>query len=203
VTDKEPIPGQDEWATLYRVTLPGYPEGDSEWSTVLYPGSFTYTFAEPVSKVWVRMYRYIPWAGYPSGILEPFDSASMGNTPWEFRRAVAGDANGDGMVDVGDLGILAANYGAIAGLSWSKGDFNSDGAVDVGDLGILAAHYGEGVANPSSADFNADYAKVFGTTVSNDDALATGNSSLACSTLGLPLVAGLVLMGLMLVKLEE
>jgi hypothetical protein len=72
------------------------------------------------------------------------------------------------MVDVGDLGILAANYGKTCGMSWENGDFNGDGAVDIGDLGILAARYGEGMANPSSVDFSADYDRTFSTTVTND-----------------------------------
>jgi hypothetical protein len=55
---------------------------------------------------------------------------------------ISGDANLDGAVDVGDLGILAANYGVSSGAIWVMGDFNADGAVDVGDLGILAANYG-------------------------------------------------------------
>ena len=59
--------------------------------------------------------------------------------------SLPGDANGDGMVDVGDLGILAANYGTASGATWGQGDFNSDGAVDVGDLGILASCYGEDI----------------------------------------------------------
>lgn len=111
---------------------------------------------------------------------------------------IPGDANGDRMVDVGDLGILAANYGG-SGKTWAQGDFNGDGLVDVGDLGILAAHYGEGVS--AALDFNADYAKAFGTTVAEDD--SAKDSSSICSGLGLPLIAGLALMGLMLVKLEE
>jgi hypothetical protein len=57
-----------------------------------------------------------------------------------------GDANLDGSVDVGDLGILAANYGESSGATWFEGDFNGDGEVDVGDLGILAANYGAGSA---------------------------------------------------------
>jgi uncharacterized protein (DUF2141 family) len=57
---------------------------------------------------------------------------------------IPGDANGDGEVDVSDLGILAANYGLTAGADWSMGDFNTDGTVDVSDLGILAANYGTG-----------------------------------------------------------
>jgi len=116
----------------------------------------------------------------------------------------AGDANGDGKVNVGDLGILAANYGRNLqadsiepSLWWGLGDFNNDGHINVGDLGILAANYGSGTSS-----FEADYAKVFGEAAdeeTDDDA----DSSTLCSQLGLPMIAGLVLMGLMLVKLDE
>jgi hypothetical protein len=120
--------------------------------------------------------------------------------------SVSGDANLDKMVDVGDLGILAANYGG-SGKTWAQGDFNGDGLVDVGDLGILAANYGSG--SNQSIDFSADYAKAFGTTVGTDTSAddtvnETGNA--VCSGLGLPLVAGLLLAGMMLLgisKLEE
>jgi LysM repeat protein len=110
-----------------------------------------------------------------------------------------GDANGDGSVDVGDLGILAANYGG-SGKNWSQGDFNGDTFVDVGDLGILAAHYGQG--SSSTLNFNADYAKVFGTAALDDEDNINEGSAI-CSVLGLPLIVGLVLMGLMLVKWDE
>ena len=60
--------------------------------------------------------------------------------------ALMGDANLDKNIDVGDLGILGANYGAASGKDWATGDFNSDGAVDVGDLGILGANYGSASA---------------------------------------------------------
>jgi hypothetical protein len=103
------------------------------------------------------------------------------------------------MVNVGDLGILAANYGG-SDKTWEQGDFNNDGLVNVGDLGILAANYGAGVNG--AADFAGDYAKVFGSAVEDDDSEVTEGSSL-CSGLGLPLLAGLLLAGLMLVKLEE
>jgi hypothetical protein len=52
-----------------------------------------------------------------------------------------GDANGDGAVDVTDLGILAKNYDTLTGATWAMCDFNGDGAVDVTDLGILAKNY--------------------------------------------------------------
>jgi hypothetical protein len=113
---------------------------------------------------------------------------------------ILGDANDDGMVDVGDLGILAANYGGLD-KTWALGDFNNDGLVDVGDLGILAAHYGEGSTN--AANFSEDYAKAFGTTVTDDAESDATNSNSVCGALGLPLIAGLLLMGMLLVKLEE
>ena len=115
-----------------------------------------------------------------------------------------GDANKDGVVNVGDLGILAANYGRdlqAQGVAqaewWGLGDFNGDGTVNVGDLGILAANYGS-----SGSSFEADYAKVFGTAATEDESDETDSFSF-CSGLGLPLIAGLMLMGLMMVKNEE
>jgi hypothetical protein len=107
---------------------------------------------------------------------------------------IPGDANDDGVVNVGDLGILAANYGG-SDKTWEQGDFNGDGLVNVGDLGILAANYGS-----SGSSFQADYAKVFGSAVEDDNSETSGS---LCSGLGLPLIAGLALMGLMWVKLEE
>jgi hypothetical protein len=112
---------------------------------------------------------------------------------------ITADANGDGKVNVGDLGILAANYGMLSGATWEKGDFNGDGMVNVGDLGILAAHYGEGVSG--LVNFTADYAKVFGTAV--EAAAEEEADSLVCSSLGLPLIAGLFLMGLCLMNRTE
>ena len=54
-----------------------------------------------------------------------------------------GDTNGDGVVSIKDLSIMAAHYGMTSGATWSMGDFNSDGAVGLDDLSILAAHYGD------------------------------------------------------------
>ena len=58
---------------------------------------------------------------------------------------IAGDANKDGAVDVGDLGILSTCYG-LDDATWEMGDFNGDGVVNVGDLGILSTYYGSDMA---------------------------------------------------------
>ena len=112
---------------------------------------------------------------------------------------IAGDANRDGKVDVSDLGILAANYGASSGATWMTGDFNGDGKVDVSDLGILAANYGSG--SGAALDFSADAAALG---LSADAKVETpAGSTLGCGSAGLPLVAGLLLLGVFLTKLEE
>ena len=54
---------------------------------------------------------------------------------------IYGDANHDGKIDVGDLGIIGTNW-KRTGVGWEQGDFNRDGVVDVGDLGMMGAHYG-------------------------------------------------------------
>jgi hypothetical protein len=48
-----------------------------------------------------------------------------------------GDLDGDGDVDLADLGILLASYGIDDG-----GDLDGDGDTDLADLGILLANYG-------------------------------------------------------------
>jgi len=62
-----------------------------------------------------------------------------------------GDANLDGKVDVGDLGVLGQYYGRTSGMTWQTCDFNGDGAVDVGDLGILGDNYGQNSPPPAPA----------------------------------------------------
>ncbi len=59
-----------------------------------------------------------------------------------------GDFNGDGNVDITDLGILATNWQGSP-RTFSQGDFNYDTKVDISDLGILATKWQTGVTAPS------------------------------------------------------
>lgn len=125
---------------------------------------------------------------------------------------IPGDINNDDIVDVGDLGILAANYGITEGATRAMGDINNDGAVDVGDLGILAANYGKNTTNMADSmsdniDYTVDCNKVF--SAASESATTTAkrynvntNEGASCSDVGLPLIMGLSLMGLMIVKLD-
>jgi hypothetical protein len=51
---------------------------------------------------------------------------------------LTGDFNWDGVVDVGDLGILSGNFNTT-NKTFEEGDADGDGDVDSGDLGIYAA----------------------------------------------------------------
>lgn len=56
-------------------------------------------------------------------------------------QAANADINGDGVVNISDLSILAANY-AKTGRTFAQGDLNGDGVVNISDLSILAANWG-------------------------------------------------------------
>jgi hypothetical protein len=73
---------------------------------------------------YTHLERYLEWLLNPTSIIPHFHM---------------GDANVDGLVDVGDLGVLAFNWNQPA--AYAGGDFTGDGFVDVGDLGVLAFNW--------------------------------------------------------------
>jgi ELWxxDGT repeat protein len=60
---------------------------------------------------------------------------------------LAGDANGDRVVNFNDLLVLARNYNT-AGAGWADGDFNGDGVVNFNDLLMLARNYNKTLEVP-------------------------------------------------------
>ena len=75
---------------------------------------------------------------------------------FEFRfNVVAGDANGDNIVNEGDLNIVALNWQQR--VDGRAGDANNDGFVDAADLNILALNWQRPVLGKvDNADFNGD-----------------------------------------------
>jgi hypothetical protein len=59
---------------------------------------------------------------------------------YEFQLSCRADLDGSGTVDLGDLGILLADFGCTG--SSCPGDIDCDGDTDLGDLGILLAEFG-------------------------------------------------------------
>ena len=81
--------------------------------------------------------------GDPRGIAKNI-GLGIGNI--ELFAAVPGDATLDKIINIGDLTILAGNFGAT-GLAtadkWISGDFTGDGNVNIGDLTLLAGNFGD------------------------------------------------------------
>ena len=74
-------------------------------------------------------------------------------------QRLQGDANGDMLVDVADLGILSAGWGTFADTTLASNlryaaDFNGDLIVDVGDLGMLSGGWGSTIAQTWTSDLN-------------------------------------------------
>ena len=59
---------------------------------------------------------------------------------------LAGDANGDGVVNISDFAVLRANFGV--GSVFSRGDFNYDGTVNISDFAILRGNFGSDPGEP-------------------------------------------------------
>jgi len=85
--------------------------------------------------------------------LEVFSATNNGDgvglTEWQLAGVAGGvpgphpgDANGDGVVDLQDFGLLKDNFGMTEGATWGQGDFTGDGAIDLQDFGILKDHFG-------------------------------------------------------------
>jgi hypothetical protein len=58
------------------------------------------------------------------------------------RVALAGDANLDDIVDIGDFAMLAGNFNTSSQI-WQSGDFTHDGLVDIADFAILAGNFNQ------------------------------------------------------------
>ncbi|MDG0810553.1 amidase family protein [Cohnella rhizosphaerae] len=76
-----------------------------------------------------------------NGALQSASPQKLGIASQETALGVTGDLNGNNAVDVGDLSILVAHYGAKStDAGWSlvsAADFNSDGTIDIADLAAL------------------------------------------------------------------
>jgi hypothetical protein len=90
-----------------------------------------YTFAEAA---WSAS-RQLSWVG-----------TVVGDPLMTWKQLLPGDANVDGVVDMGDLAAMGPHWGQSCyggGYSWTKGDLNGDGFVDMIDLSMISASWGQ------------------------------------------------------------
>jgi hypothetical protein len=54
----------------------------------------------------------------------------------------AEDVNGDGVVDIGDVGLIGAHWGEHGAPGWIPEDVNRDGVIDISDVGLVGVCWG-------------------------------------------------------------
>jgi len=64
---------------------------------------------------------------------------------WMLVSSLVGDINGNGKVDMKDIGYTARGFMCIPGdLLWDPvADLNNDGRINMNDIGTVARHFGE------------------------------------------------------------
>ncbi|MFT3788672.1 MAG: dockerin type I domain-containing protein [Tepidisphaeraceae bacterium] len=135
---------------------------NNQWALIPKPfGTFTRGSIDGRTIVTLTPAQLLPDGSYrltllPNAVNDPTGRSSGAATSFTFR-ILAGDADGNGVVNFTDLLVLARNYGA-AGSTFTQGDFNRDGNVNFSDLLILASRYGKTVTPPAGvAGASADH----------------------------------------------
>src|SRR5205085_12066278 len=105
---------------------------------------------------------------YYTSLPNTFKGQAIDSSSVLIRYTASGDANLDGLVDLTDFTILAANFNG-SGKRSALGDFNYSGNVDLTDFTMLAANFNFAVPDGAGA------AATLGSTVPEPAALgATG-----------------------------
>lgn len=70
-----------------------------------------------------------------------FLGQSVDSTSLLLRFTLPGDANLDGIVNITDFALLAANFNTSS--YWAKGDFNYNGVTNINDFALLASNFNQ------------------------------------------------------------
>jgi len=141
-TDRDPngVPVEDTVHYTVREADPNGRPGEVVWHTLMPSGEAEYFHFNPdYSPVAVDTYA---WASqYLGSGVETQRGLGLVVDDFTFMTTISGDITGDGVVDLGDLGVLAGNWGST-NACWLAGDMNQDLNVDLTDVGILAGNWG-------------------------------------------------------------
>jgi hypothetical protein len=104
-------------------------------------------------------FKFVRWEDIARGanpnltIHSTFDPRAAFSPPGPATKPAAGDADGDGRIDLADYAVLTASFGSAGVLPWSlggwiAGNFNDDDRVDGADYTIWADNYTGAAGTP-------------------------------------------------------
>ena len=93
----------------------------------------------------------VAWEGLPDGLGVALDRSVGGSVSVEVVPVCPGDADGDGLVGLGDLLAVLAGFGDPAAGGIADGDFDGSGVVDLPDLLVVLGEFGEACAGVRAA----------------------------------------------------
>ena len=66
-----------------------------------------------------------------------------------------GDANRDGVVNIGDVNVISQHFNA-SNATWDQGDLNGDKTVNIGDVNLISTSFNKSLSNGSYVRFGTN-----------------------------------------------
>ena len=122
-------------------------------------GDFTFTALK--DGVWVVSYQHPQYVNSCSIT----QTQNGGTTVMDNETMIAGDINGDGIIDIADFTVISATYGSSMGDAEfsAAADLNGDNVINIFDLTILGSHFGINGCDPSTIVPQVDPSVTFST----------------------------------------
>jgi hypothetical protein len=113
-------------------------DNGASWSD---PVPFT---TDPYEDMWVAATQTRDLELWVTWTSDRADQPDYGNWDVYYKTSLVGDINGDGVVSIMDLAIVAVAYGSYQGHPNYNIDYdlNGDGIIDILDLSIIGRNYG-------------------------------------------------------------
>ena len=139
--------------------------GDRTVST-LADANGDFSFTDLKDGVWVVSYQHPQYVNSCS-ITQTHNG---GTTVMDDETMIAGDINGDGIIDIADFTVISSTYGSNMGDAEfsAAADLNGDNMINVFDLTILGSHFGINGCDPSTVVPHIDPSVTFSSTMVPD-----------------------------------
>ncbi|BCD96231.1 dockerin type I domain-containing protein [Marinagarivorans cellulosilyticus] len=134
-----------------------------------------FTFTDLKNGVWVVSYKHPQYVNSCS-----ITQTQNGDTTvMDDETMIAGDINGDGVIDIADFTVISATYGSNSSDTEYAvaADLNGDNVINIFDLTILGSHFGINSCDPSAIVPQIDPSVTFTTTSPSPEGTTSLNAT--------------------------